>query len=154
MEDQILKDIIMDTPFFAGLAPRHLEALANCASRAYFEEGAYILREDEPAQSFYLIRFGQVALTTYIPRRGIVTLQTLHEGDLLGWSWLFPPFKWHFDGRAKSMVRVVQFNAPAVLQLCDQDHELGYQLMRRFAGMVIQRLQISRLQMLDVFGQG
>ena len=79
-------------------------------------------------------------------------IETLHDGDVVGWSWLFPPHRWHFDGRATAPTSLIAFDGACLRGKCDADHELGYQLMRRFAASIVERLQATRLQLLDVYG--
>jgi CRP-like cAMP-binding protein len=150
---QRIPELIADTPGFAGLAAQHLEQVAGCGALARFEPGAYLFREGEPAARFFLVRSGAVALEVFTPRRGPVTIQTLHEGEIAGWSWLFEPYRWAFDGRAVDDVHAITFDGACLRGKCDADHELGYQLMRRFATTIVARLQATRFQLLDVYGR-
>jgi hypothetical protein len=95
-----------------------------------------------------------VQLEIFAPGRGAVTIQTVDEGDVVGWSWLFPPFRWHFDARALDSVRAVAFDGACLRDKCDDDHSLGYELLRRFSPVMLARLQATRLQLLDVYGNG
>jgi CRP-like cAMP-binding protein len=149
---QTLEELIAASPVFAGLAPEHLALIAGCASNEHFAAGARIFSEDEPADRFYLIRKGALALEIDAPGRGALVIETLHEGEVVGWSWLFEPYRWQFDGRASELTRVVSFDGACLRGKCEADHELGYQLMRRFAASLIDRLQATRLQLLDVYG--
>jgi CRP/FNR family transcriptional regulator, cyclic AMP receptor protein len=147
-----LDELISDAPVFAGLAARHLHVIAGCAGNAHFDAGTLLFREGGAAQEFFLIRSGAVALEIAVPGRGALVIETLHEGDVAGWSWLFPPHRWQFDGRAALPTGVTAFDGACLRGKCDADHELGYQLMRRFAAAIVERLQASRLQLLDVYG--
>ncbi|UCH24986.1 MAG: cyclic nucleotide-binding domain-containing protein [Trueperaceae bacterium] len=138
--------------FFRGMDEKHLVFLAGCAKNVLFDQGTFIFREGEKAGVFYLLRYGQVALEVHGPRKGQIRFQSLHEDDVLGWSWLFPPYTWHFDARALSLVRAFAFDGVCVREKCDADHELGYQLMSRFAEVMVGRLQAARLQCLDLYG--
>ena len=93
-----------------------------------------------------------VALEVQSPGRGALIIETLGSGEVAGWSWLFEPHIWQFDGRVVSSARVIGFDGACLRGKCEEDHELGYQLMRRFAGAVTERLQATRLQLLDVYG--
>jgi CRP/FNR family transcriptional regulator, cyclic AMP receptor protein len=146
-----IEDLLRETPLFSGLAPAHLETIAGCAATAHFEEGEYVFREGGAADTFYVIRGGTVALETHVPGRGPARLVTLHEGDVLGWSWLFPPFRWHLDARALQSVRALAFDGACLRRKSEDDHDLGYELMRRFAEVIVSRLQATRLQLLDVY---
>ncbi|HET7855171.1 MAG TPA: cyclic nucleotide-binding domain-containing protein [Gaiellaceae bacterium] len=151
---QTLDEIVAEAPLFAGLEQHHLETIAACSTTAGFEEGDYVFREGQQADVFYLLRRGTVALETFAPTRGAIRLTTIHEGDVLGWSWLFPPYRWHFDARAIEALRAVAFDGTCLRRKCADDHDLGYELMLRFADVMVSRLQASRLQLLDVYGDG
>lgn len=145
---------IAQQTLFRDLPPRFLQDLVQVASEEHWSADQFIFHEGEPAQRFYLIQSGTVALEVYAAQRGVVRLQTLHGGDLLGWSWLFPPFTWHFDAHVLEAGQALSFDALPFLALCEADHELGYQIMRRFSQLVITRLQATRLQLLDLYGGG
>jgi CRP/FNR family cyclic AMP-dependent transcriptional regulator len=114
--------------------------------------GTYLLREGEPADRFFLIREGAVALEIHSPGRGAIVIETLHPGEIVGWSWLFAPYRWQLDGRTVEPTALVAFDGACLRGKCEADHELGYQLMSRFAASLVQRLQATRLQLLDVYG--
>lgn len=147
-----IDELLADVPVFEGMSAAQLALIAGCASNRVFEEGSYLLREGEPADAFYVIRRGDAALETYVPQRGALILQTLHAGDLLGWSWLLAPYRTAFDARAIGEVHAVEFDGRCLRGKCAQDHDLGYDLLTRFAGIIVQRLQAARLQLLDVYG--
>lgn len=138
--------------FFAGLPPEYLTLLAGCASNVVFPEGAFLFREGEPADSFFLLRNGKVALEIAAPGPGALLVQTLGEGDVAGFSWLIEPHRWEFDGRAVERVHAVQMDGACLRGKCAADPRLGYELMRRFARLATVRLQATRLQLLDVYG--
>jgi CRP-like cAMP-binding protein len=146
--------LIAQVPTFEGLAPAQLELIAGCATNLRAASGEYLFREGDPADVFYAIRHGSVALELHVPARDAVTIDTLHDGDLLGWSWLFPPYRWEFDGRAREDTALISFDGACLRGKCDADHELGYELMSRFAQVIIARLQATRLRLLDVYGVG
>jgi CRP/FNR family cyclic AMP-dependent transcriptional regulator len=150
---QTIDELLEQIDVFRGLADEHLDLIAGCALNRVFADGELLLREGEPANEFLAIRHGTVALETYVPQRGAVTIETLHGGDVLGWSWLFPPHRTMFDARALGVVRTVAFDAVCLRQKCEQDAQLGYVLMQRFAEVMVQRLQATRLRLLDVYGQ-
>jgi CRP-like cAMP-binding protein len=147
-----LETIISEHPFLKGLAPPHIELIAGCASNVRFNKGDYIFREDEEADRFYLVRHGLVALDVFVPQRGPVTIDTIQEGEILGWSWLFPPYRWHFDARALQLTRAVAFDGKCLREKCEKDAHLGYDLVTRFSLVIMQRLQAARLQLLDLYG--
>lgn len=139
-------------PLFQNLPPRFLNDLMQVASECAWPGGHMLFHQGEPAKVFYLIKSGVVALEIFAADKGLIRLQTLHGGDLLGWSWLFAPYEWHFDAHVLEDSEAIVFNAQPFLALCEADHELGYQMMRRFAQLMIERLQSARLQILDING--
>lgn len=144
--------IIREHPFFAGMQDPFLELVCGCARNARFTAGQYLFHEGEPADWFYLIRQGRVALQLTAPGRGAVTFQTVEEGELAGVSWLIPPYRWTYDVRAVGDTRAIAINAACLREKCEADHDLGYEMMKRFMPVLIQRLQATRLQILDVYG--
>ena len=144
--------LIAETPTFAGMAPEHLELIAGCGWNERVPAGTRLLKEGEPADRFYILRHGVVALEFEAPG-GPLIIETLHDGDVVGWSWLFAPYRWAMDGRAVEPCRVVTFDGACLRGKCEDDHELGYQLMSRFVQNVIERLQSTRMQLIDVYGR-
>lgn len=149
---QTIEEILAQHDFFRDMNPEYLKLLAGCGMNVRFDPGDYLFKEGEPANAFYLIRHGQVAVELYDPRRGQITIDTAGENEVLGWSWLYPPYKWHFSARAVSLTRAIAMDGKCLRDKCDADHDLGYDLMRRFALIIIDRLQATRLQVLDVYG--
>jgi len=148
-----IDQIVAESPVFEGLSPAQLELIAGCAGNIRFERGERLFREGEPADIFYLVRKGRVSLSTHAPARGSVVIETLDPGEIVGWSWLFPPYIWHFDARAVDDVRAVAFDGACLRGKCEADHDLGYELMHRFAGVMIDRLLHTRLRLLDLYGR-
>jgi CRP/FNR family cyclic AMP-dependent transcriptional regulator len=147
---ETIEQILQSVPLFAGLTPPELELIAGCGSNVQFE-GELLFRDGDQADTFYVLRHGSVALETFVPTRGAVTIETLEAGEVVGWSWLFPPHRWHFDARALSLVRATSFDG-ACLRGSASRPALGYDLMSRFTQIVIERLQWTRLRLLDVYG--
>jgi CRP-like cAMP-binding protein len=140
--------------FFDGLGTDALAVLAGCARESDIEQGSSLFRTGAPAETFYVLRRGTVLLETFVPAGGRVAIETLDGGEVVGWSWLFPPYRWHFDGVAVTPVHAIVFDAGAVRRRCDAEPALGYELMGRFAQVLIERLQHTRLRLLDVYGDG
>jgi CRP/FNR family transcriptional regulator, cyclic AMP receptor protein len=147
-----LEPMLRSHKFFTGLGPADLALLVGCASTVAFPADSFLFREGAPAQEFYLIRQGKVALEIAAPGRGALVVRTLGEGDVAGFSWLIEPHSWEFDGRAIERVLAVKMDGSCLRGKCEQDPRLGYELMRRFAGLATNRLQATRLQLLDVYG--
>jgi CRP/FNR family transcriptional regulator, cyclic AMP receptor protein len=148
-----IDELIAESPTFAGLDQAHLELIAGCGWNQQLTAGTLLMREGDAADHFFLIRHGLVTLELYAPGVERLQIQTLDEGDVVGWSWLFAPHRWQLDCRAIGDCRVVTFDGACLRGKCEEDHELGYQLMSRFAANVINRLQETRLQLLDVYGR-
>jgi len=147
-----LENVLAELPLLHGLAPETLTLIAGCAGNVHFAQDAHLIRRGEPADVFYLIRHGSAVLETYVPGRGPVAIETLEAGEVLGWSWLFPPYRWHLDARALTPVRATAFDGACLRGKCDADPALGYDLMSRFAQVLIERLQWTRLRLIDVYG--
>ncbi|MDX2044843.1 MAG: cyclic nucleotide-binding domain-containing protein [Acidobacteriota bacterium] len=152
MTAQTLEPILAEHPFFQGLAAEDIQLVAGCATNAVFKAGEVISREGEPANQFYLLREGKVALEIYVPERGQVVLQTLGAGELVGWSWLIPPYQWRFDVRAVEFVHAFALDGACLRGKCEANPRLGYELLKRVAQVFTERLMATRLQLLDVYG--
>jgi CRP/FNR family transcriptional regulator, cyclic AMP receptor protein len=148
---ETLERIIAEHPFFAGLEPQYASVLAGCASNVRFDAGVYIFNEGQEANEFYLIRHGRVALEIFAPQRKPTIVETLGEGEILGWSWLLPPYQWRFHARAAEQTRAIALDGRCLRTKCEQNHDLGYELLKRFAKIIERRLEATRLQLLDVY---
>ena len=129
-------------------------AILNWQSGAFeqrFNAGEFIFRAGEEANHFYLIREGKVSLEVFAPARGSLTIQTLRGGDILGWSWLVPPYTSRFDARAAEMSRAIVLDGKCLRDKCEADHELGYELLKRVTPILGQGLDATRLQLMDVY---
>ncbi len=147
-----ISDLLGEHPFFEGLPPEALELISGCGTNVHFDADATIISEDEPADVFYVLRSGRVALEVATPRRGPLVIETVGPGEILGVSWLLPPYRWTFDGRATISTSAVALDAACLRQKCDQDPVLGYEMYKRFAALVRDRLQATRLQLVDFYG--
>ena len=148
-----IEELLAEVPALQALAPEHRDTIAGCAHNRVFEPGERIMREGDPADAFYVIREGTVALETVVPGRGPVILQTLHGGDLLGWSWLVPPYRTAFDARAVVTSHAVSLDGACLRGKCEADPALGYDLLRLLSTVFVQRLQDTRLRLLDLYGE-
>jgi CRP-like cAMP-binding protein len=126
--------------------------LVSCAANVRFGAGEYMLREGEEANQFYLIRQGQVAIEISPPQKRAIVVDTIGEGEILGWSWLLPPYHWKFHARATEAVRAIALDGKCLRTKCEQNHDLGYELLKRFSQIMSRRLDATRLQLLDVYG--
>lgn len=130
-----------------------MKFIAGCATNVRFKAEEFLYREGDEANNFFVLREGKVAIEAFSPKRGAITIQTLTAGDVLGWSWLFPPYHTHFGARAIEPTRAICLDGKCLRNKCEQDHDLGYELMKRFSEVIIQRLQATRLQLLDIYGE-
>jgi CRP/FNR family cyclic AMP-dependent transcriptional regulator len=144
---------IHENPVFQGLSEAHQKFIAGCASLAVFQAGDYIYREGQPADKFYLIRHGRVGLETDIPGSDPIIVDTLREGDPLGWSWLIPPYRTHFDARAIELTRVICFDAACLRRKMDEDQSFGYDVYKRMTPVIAARLAAARRQMMDFYAR-
>ena len=147
---QTLEPVLAAHPFFQGLPPENMQLLAGCARNVRFGAGEMIFREGEEANQFYLLRDGRVALEVFVPERGSVVIQTLGAGEVLGWSWLIPPYKWRFDARAVQLTRAVALDGQCLRGKCEEDPRLGYELLKRVTRVFAERLLATRLHQLKV----
>jgi CRP-like cAMP-binding protein len=141
--------LIAQQPFFKGLNPQQLQLLAASALEMKFESGATIFEEGSPANRFYLILTGRVELSSEMEDRNVIPIQTLGPGDDLGWSWIFPPYAMHFSARALEPTSTIFFYGTRLREQCEQDHELGYQIMRRVAEVTTQSLRATQRRLMQ-----
>ena len=147
-----LEPIIESLPLFDRLKPHHLALVAGCASNVRFDAGDFIGRQGAPADSFWVVRQGRVALEIHAPGRGALTIATVGENEILGWSWLVPPHQWHFDAHALTATRAIVLDGRCLRGKFTSDPEFGYEILRRFMPLIVNRLEATSLQLLDVYG--
>lgn len=140
-------------PFFAGFSPDQNRIVSGCARNHKFDAGHYLFHEGEPANEFFLIRHGRVALEIVAPGQAPVVIATLGKGEIVGASWLVAPYRWMFDARAVELTRAIGIDAACLRGKCDADAQLGYEMMKRFLPVLVKRLNATRLQLLDVYGK-
>jgi CRP-like cAMP-binding protein len=144
-------DISASHAFLNGLSePLRLRLASNV--RPFSKNASeYLAREGEPAKVFYLIQSGRVGIGTYLGERGSVPIQTVGPGEVVGWSWLLPPFRWQFDARAMDTVQGLLLDADWLREQCEHDHELGYHLLKQLVATISSRLAAARVQKLDIY---
>jgi CRP/FNR family transcriptional regulator, cyclic AMP receptor protein len=140
-------------PFLAGLDRAQLALLTDCAMVVRFAPGETIFREGELANRFYLIESGRVILESSGTLSDPVVIDTIGAGELLGWSWMFPPYVWHFTARAIGRVTAIFFYGTILREYCERDHALGYELFKRMGAVMIKRLQAAREKMVAIHAQ-
>jgi len=149
---ETLAELIASSPVFAGMTDEDLALIAGCAWNIGFKVDEVLFREGDDADTFYLVRRGRVSLELHTPDRGGIVIDTAEPGDVVGWSWLFPPYHWHYDARAVENVRAIAFDGACLRGKSTEDTRLGYDLMQRFAAVMIDRLKHTRFRLLDVYG--
>ena len=153
MAEQIA-DLVAHHPLFAGLPGDAVSLVAGCAENVAIDEGRLLLAEGDPAEKLYLIRRGRVAIEVHGPGRGAMVIETVGQGGLVGWSWLFPPYVWQFDARAAELVGAVAVDAACLRSKAESDPQFGYALMKRLGAVMLERLQATRMRLLDLYGNG
>jgi CRP-like cAMP-binding protein len=148
---ETLEPILAEHPLFNGMEPRHLQILVGCARNVRFESADVIFREGEDAKVFYLIRAGKVALQLFADRAGPLTVLTLGEDDVLGWSWLSPPYRWKFTACAIETTRAICVDGKCLREKAETDHELGYEILKRFVQVIEERVRATSLKLLNVY---
>jgi len=147
-----LDRLVCEHPLFAGMLPDYCELMGGCGRNVRFDKGEYLFREGEPANEFFLVRHGRVALELTAPGRGSIRFLTVNPGEVAGVSWLVPPYHWLYDARALELTRAVSIDGSCLRQKAEKNHDFGYEMMKRFMTMLVQRLHAAQLQILDVYG--
>jgi len=147
-----MEELLGGHPFFTGLSASAVRLVAGCASNVHFAAGDYIFGGGESASRFYVIRRGRVALQIHSPTRGPLVIDTMDEGEVLGWSWLVPPYRYFGDARAATPVSAIALDGTCLRGKCEADSELGYQLLKRVTTVMYQRLESARVRLLDLYG--
>ena len=140
-------------PVLAGMNHTQLTLLTDCAVARHFNTGQTILREGDFANGFYLIETGSVALGSEAGFGESIVIQIVGAGDLLGWSWMFPPYIWQFTARAIEPTTALFFYAAILREYCEKDHSLGYELLKRISAVMVRRLQAAHDQMLSLYSK-
>jgi CRP/FNR family transcriptional regulator, cyclic AMP receptor protein len=142
-----LNEALAQSAFFRGMRPEHLAVLTEGAQEMQFNTGDVLFREGDPSNQFYWIESGKITLETRLPGEDVKVIQILSAGEALGWSWLFPPFTWNFSARTIAPTRMISFSGGHLLVSAEENHDLGYELMKRVGQILIQRLQSTRQEL-------
>jgi CRP-like cAMP-binding protein len=147
-----IRDLVGEHRLLAGLPAADLDLIAGCGHNVHLPAGRVLFREGEQADTFYLVREGRVAIEVPTSSGESLIVSTAGPGGLVGWSWLFPPYRWHLDARAVEEVSAVAIDGACLRGKCETDTGLGYRLMQCFAQLAIDHLQGARRQLLDLYG--
>ena len=149
---ETLESVVAAMPLFRGLRPEHVQQIVSCAETAQYEAGQFLGRVGEPAETFWIIRQGRVALEIHSAGRGPLTVQTIANDEVIGWSWLVPPHVLRFDIHALTATRALRFDGRRLRELCARDHELGHLLSERISQVLVRRLEAMSMQLMDLYG--
>ncbi|WP_020524723.1 Crp/Fnr family transcriptional regulator [Catelliglobosispora koreensis] len=147
-----VRDTLGEFSFLDEVPDTWLDRLSSIGHKVTYPTGQRIFHEGERAEHFWLITSGAVGLDLHVPGRGDILIETLREGDVLGWSWMFPPRRWHFGAVAARTVHAIQFNGEEVMRTCRENPALGMDLMQRFVALILDRLQATRMRLIDLYG--
>lgn len=154
MATENIAEILKQSNFFSGLGDRHIEWLARHASDKNFENGKLLARQGDRADQFFLVTEGELVVEVPALTGPSLTITRLGPGDIFGWSWLIEPYKWHFNGRAEESSRVLEFDGAAIMKHCQSDSSFGYELLRRFSGLMGVRLAAAQTTMKEQWAPG
>jgi CRP-like cAMP-binding protein len=146
-----INELLTDQPLFADMSPDMVQFIAGCGRNEHYDTGAYLGKEGDPADHFYLIRKGRVAVELSHHIKGSIVIKTLEASDVAGFGWAFPPYRLNFDLRAIESTSVISFDAKCVLKKCEDDYKLGYHMIKKFAEIMKARLQDTRMQLINVY---
>ncbi|MCG5540195.1 MULTISPECIES: Crp/Fnr family transcriptional regulator [unclassified Halorhodospira] len=144
-----IANILSDQEFFKGLERAHVEFLAECASPRTLEQDEVLFRHGDAARAFYLIRAGGIVLEVPAISGPTLEVQRLGTDQILGWSWLIPPYRWNFNARAEDATELLEFDGAAIIERCESDPAFGYQILKRFSALMSKRLDVARERMMD-----
>jgi len=150
MRTSTMRELLAAQDVFSDLAPDDLALLATCSRNEQFRAGSLVAREGEPAECFYLVRHGRLAIELHSPG-GTLRIDTAGPGELAGWSWLFPPYRWTADVRAVEPTRLVAIDGRCLRDKCEAEPVFGYRMMHRFNRVLTHRLEAMRLRLLDLY---
>ena len=148
-----IKDLLDENPFFEGMKSSQIEFIAGCGKLVHFREGEFLQRENDECKKFFIIRHGDVAIESFVPGTGPIISRTVRDGGIVGYAWLYPPYRSEFDSRAMNSVTAIEMDGTCLRKKTETDHELGYEIMKRFAMIITERLQSTRRQLLDIYAQ-
>lgn len=145
-----LEPLLAQHPFFAGMDAGALATVVGCCANHVFKPGAFLYRQNQPAEHFFLIRAGRVSLEFFVPGRDSIILETIEAGEIIGWSWLVAPYQWSNDGRAVETVRAISIDGACLRRKMESDRVLGYEIYKRFVPIMAKRLLSDRLRILEL----
>ena len=152
METKSIETRITEQPFFKDLDPDYIKLFASCASEVTFKNGHFLLTQGNDADYFYMITDGKVHIEAEAGDRGQITIENLCAGDILGWSWLIPPYKWRFDALAVEPTSAIAFDGKQLRKLCEENKPFGYEMLKRMIHIITHRLLSTRMKLMEFYG--
>jgi CRP/FNR family transcriptional regulator, cyclic AMP receptor protein len=149
MDKKAIRKLLAEQTFFANLDEEYLDFLADQAVSRSVKKDEVIFRHGKKADSFYLVTGGRISLEVAAIEGPPLELQNLGEGAIIGWSWLIPPYEWHFQARALEDAGVIRFDGDAIFERCEKDPDFGYEMLKRFAGLMSERVSSAREKMMQ-----
>ncbi|MDH3389111.1 MAG: cyclic nucleotide-binding domain-containing protein [Gammaproteobacteria bacterium] len=149
MSKQAIERYLSSHKFFSGLDDASMKFLLNSVTELQVKEGEVLFQQGKPADKFYLLREGQVCIQVPAIMGPTLDIQTLGKDEILGWSWLIAPYRWHFQARAQEDSNLLEFDGKSILVHCEEDPGFGYELLKRFAALMSERLDAARQNMMD-----
>ena len=150
---ETVAELVAHHPLFAGLEPSAVELVADCAVNAVFDAGRLLIAEGDDADTLYLMRRGTVTIELHDPGRPQRVVERVGPGAVVGWSWLFPPYRWRFDVRADGPVGAIAVDAACLRAKAEAQPAFGYHLALRLGGAMLERLDGGRIRLLDLYGE-
>jgi len=151
LDRQTIQETLTSHPFFTGMPAEAIDALSRRATEQNVEAQHLIFAQDDPARHFYLLLEGEAAIEIPALAGAPLEIQHLGANTVLGWSWAIPPYRWSFNARALTDVRMLSFDGQALLEECEQDPRLGYELVKRFASLMSERLDAARVRIIEEY---
>ena len=151
MDTASIRQLIAGNKFFSGLEDTAIDFLAANASPRQLTEGQMLFHQGEPADHFYLMRAGHLSLEIPAIEGPVLELQDIGPGQIVGWSWLIPPGQWQFQARARTAIDCLQFDGKAILAHCEAEPAFGFEIARRFSGLMSERLHFARQKMMQAW---
>ena len=149
MSNQLIVKYLSTHDFFSGLSEDALKFLCECASTYEIKKGQILFRQGERADKFYVARNGRISVQIPALMGPNLEIQSLGKDQVLGWSWLISPYQWSFQAKAEDDSELLEFNGTAILTRCEKEPKFGYEVLKRFAALMSERLEAARLKMMD-----
>ena len=149
MNKQVIEDYLSSHVFFSGLDDSFIKFLSNSARELRIKKGDVLFKQGERADKYYLLRNGRVSVQVPALMGPTLEIQSLGEDQIIGWSWLIPPYRWNFLARATEDSDLLEFDGNAILARCEKDPKFGFELFKRFARLMSERLDAARQKMMD-----